>query len=143
MPPTTRRNRPSASLFLGHISFHLDVGEGTHAKIYNTIVTGKPECLTVESEGTEEDLAAEDGESVLMYITLATDMSSAEGIYTSAMFTATENHNAINEKPAFSNVFVGTIADGFDMSAEDSFFTAAAYRGAVAADNNWTAGWTK
>ena len=117
--------------------------EGTHAKIYNTIVTGKPECLTVESKGTEEDLAAEDGESVLMYITLGTDMSSAEGIYTSAMFTATENHNAINEKPAFSNVFVGTITDGFDMSAEDSFFTAAAYRGAVAADNNWTAGWTK
>ena len=97
----------------------------------------------MESEGTEEDLAAEDGESVLMYITLATDMSSAEGIYTSAMFTATENNNAINEKPAFSNVFVGTITDGFDMSAEDSFFTAAAYRGAVAADNNWTAGWTK
>ena len=75
-------------------------------------------------------------------MTLATDITCEEGIYSSALFTATDNHNEINATiPNFSNVFVGTIADGYDLSAEDDFFTAAAYRGAVEADDDWTAGW--
>lgn len=114
---------------------------GTHVQIYNAIVTGKPKCLTTATEGTENSLLK--GESILNYMTLATDITCEEGIYSSALFTATDNHNEINATiPNFSNVFVGTIADGYDLSAEDDFFTAAAYRGAVEADDDWTAGWT-
>ena len=115
--------------------------EGTYAKIYNAIITGKPRCLTTETSYTEESLIK--GESILMYMTLESDIDCEESIYSSALFTATDNHNEINATiPNFSNVFVGTIADGYDLSAEDDFFTAAAYRGAVEADDDWTAGWT-
>lgn len=115
--------------------------EGTYAKIYNAIITGKPRCLTTETSYTEESLIK--GESILMYMTLESDIDCEEGIYSSTLFTATDNHNEINATiPNFSNVFVGTIADGYDLSAEDDFFTAAAYRGAVEADDDWTAGWT-
>ena len=41
----------------------------------------------------------------------------------------------------FSNTFAGTIDGGANMPSVNSFFTAAAYRGAIPADNNWTEGW--
>ncbi len=65
--------------------------------------------------------------------------------YSSELFTAAENNNTINYdfSGTFSNVFVGTIDGGADMPSVNSFFTAAAYRGAVSADNDWTAGWVR
>ena len=64
--------------------------------------------------------------------------------YSSELFQAEANHNTINFdfSNTFSNLFVGTIDGGADMPSVNSFFTAAAYQGAVSADNNWTAGWT-
>lgn len=64
--------------------------------------------------------------------------------YSSELFQAEGNHNTINFdfSNTFSNLFVGTIDGGADMPGVNSFFTAAAYQGAVPADNNWTAGWT-
>ena len=43
----------------------------------------------------------------------------------------------------FTNKFVGTIDGGVDMTKVDNFFEAAAYRGAVPANNDWTAGWIR
>ena len=109
--------------------------EGTQAEIYNAIVTGKPNCLTVETEGTESSLA--DGTSKLQYIVLGQNFSSAEGIYTQDMFLAEGNHNSVSATniPSFaSNDFVGVIDGGATLS--DSFFTTAAYCGAVSADNS-------
>lgn len=64
--------------------------------------------------------------------------------YSSELFQAEANHNTINFdfSNTFSNLFVGTIDGGADMPSVNSFFTAAAYQGAVSTDNNWTAGWT-
>ena len=64
--------------------------------------------------------------------------------YSSELFLAEANHNAINYdfSNVFTNTFAGIIDGGADMPGVNSFFTAAAYRGAVKADDNWTAGWT-
>lgn len=64
--------------------------------------------------------------------------------YSSELFLDEANNNAINYdfSNTFANTFVGTIDGGADMPGVNSFFTAAAYRGAVKADDNWTAGWT-
>ena len=81
--------------------------------------------------------------SVLNYIAIAGDIkASGDGGYSSALFTAEGNHNAINQTLSFSNIFIGTQDGGADLSA-DSFFEKAAYKGAVKADNEWTKGWTK
>ena len=55
------------------------------------------------------------------------------------------NNNAINYNfsNTFTNKFVGTIDGGADMTKVDNFFEAAAYRGAVPANNDWTAGWIR
>ena len=104
--------------------------EGTQAEIYNAIVTGKPRSLTVESQLTEEALA--DGTSKLQYVILGEDFSTTEGIYTQDMFLAEGNHNQVSSAsiPSFADDdFVGVIDGGTTLS--DSFFTAAAYCGAV------------
>ena len=108
--------------------------------IYNAIVTGKPKCLTTETTQTETSLVGK--ESKLQYITLARDIDCKEGLYSSARFTEDANHNTINRPFTFSDVYVGTIDGGADLSS-DKFFTAAAYQGAVKAGNDWTKGWTK
>ena len=114
---------------------------GTQAKIYNALVTGKANNLTTETEQTEKYLV--NGPSVLNYIAIAGDIkASGDGGYSSALFTAAENHNAINQTFSFSNTFIGIQKGGADLSA-DSFFEKAAYKGAVKADNKWTKGWTK
>lgn len=114
---------------------------GTQVKIYNAIIVGKPQCLTTETTETEQSLV--DGESVLNYITLATDIVCNESLYSSALFGAADNHNTINSTFSFAEgSVVGTVDGGADLSA-DSFFTNAQYQGAVEADEDWTAGWTK
>lgn len=65
--------------------------------------------------------------------------------YSSELFLTAANNNAINYNfsNTFTNKFVGTIDDGADMTKVDNFFEAAAYRGAVPANNDWTAGWIR
>ena len=73
------------------------------------------------------------------------DPTPSTGIYSSEQFLAEGNHNTINFDFAgtFTNGFFGTIDGGTDMSTVDNFFDAAAYQGAIAADNDWTAGWIR
>lgn len=116
---------------------------GTKVKIYNALVTGKPECLTTETEQTENALVSSASDaSVLKYMTLSSDIKCNEGIYSSELFRTAENHNEINQNLSFENVYVGTVEGGADLSA-DSFFTKATYRGAVKKGADWTQGWTK
>lgn len=65
--------------------------------------------------------------------------------YSSELFLTAANNNAINYNfsNTFTNKFVGTIDGGADMTKVDNFFEAAAYRGAVPANNDWTAGWIR
>lgn len=65
--------------------------------------------------------------------------------YSSELFLTAANNNAINYNfsNTFTNKFVGTIDGAADMTKVDNFFEAAAYRGAVPANNDWTAGWIR
>ena len=65
--------------------------------------------------------------------------------YSSELFLTAANNNAINYNfsNTFTNKFVGTIDGGADVTKVDNFFEAAAYRGAVPANNDWTAGWIR
>lgn len=65
--------------------------------------------------------------------------------YSSELFLTAANNNAINYNfsNTFTNKFVGTIDGGADMTKVDNFFEAAAYRGAVPANNDWTTGWIR
>ena len=113
---------------------------GTKINLYNVLVTGKANNLTVETKETETALL--DGASILNYINIAGEFTSKEGIYTAANFLAPANNNMDEQTIALTNVYVGTVDGGKDLS-EDSFFTKTTYKGAVAANNDWTKGWTK
>ena len=112
---------------------------GTQAKIYNTLVKGKANCLTTETAETENSLV--DGTSVLDYVYIASGVKVAENIYSEALFTGNAN-NGINQEMTFTGNYIGTVAGGKNMSEVDSFFDAAAYKGAVETNKDWTSGWT-
>lgn len=109
---------------------------GTHVKMYNALVTGKERAVTTETAGTEDSFL--NGTSVVEHTHVSTSFVHAN----SAVALATKTGNA--EGQLFTlNSIVGTVAGGKDMSAVDSYFTKAEYKGAVPASNNWTLGWTK
>ena len=116
---------------------------GTEVELYNAIVTGKPRALTTETAHTEEALV--DGTSVLKHVYLSNGVSSDSDniLYTQDMFLAEANHNQVNYTFSLTDNFFGTIAGDFDAKTIDSFFESAAFAGAISADNDWMAGWTK
>ncbi len=98
---------------------------GTHASFSNTLVTGKPDPLTLETEPTISSFVK--GESKFSNVILSgtvKDDGKTTPSYTEALFTAAGNK--VNQKLTFTSRFVGTV-DG---------------AGAVPADDDWTAGWT-
>ena len=108
---------------------------GTWAKIYNVIVTGKSQSLTTETANTEASFA--NGKSEVQYI-YATGTCGSK-----VADLATATGNAFSQAaPSLTNTYIGTISGGKDLSA-DSFFTKTDYKGAVPANNDWTAGWTR
>ena len=111
---------------------------GTQVELYNAIITGKGQPLTVETVETEN--ALKDGTSKLEYVVISDLLNSKENIYTNDLFAA-GNGNATQHTANLSDLYVGTEEGGKDLSA-DEFFTATNYKGAVQADDNWTAGWT-
>ena len=113
---------------------------GTHIKLYNTIICGKPNSLTTETTETESSLT--DGVSLLDHISLSGTISSSEGLYSEALFTAVPG-NGIHQDLSFMNGYVGTVVEGKDMNPVDPFFMATDYTGAVPSANDWTQGWCK
>ena len=116
---------------------------GTEVELYNAIVTGKPRALTTETAHTEEALA--DGTSVLKHVYLSNGVSSDSDnvLYTQDMFLAEANHNQVDYTFSLTDNFFGTIAGDLDASTIDSFFESASFAGAISADSNWMAGWTR
>ena len=110
---------------------------GTQAEIYNAIVTGKTNCITVETEETENALA--DGTSKLENIAMSSELTSEEGIYTNDDFVAAAG-NSTDYVNGLTDKFYGTLEGGATPS--DSFFMQADYKGAISTDNDWMAGWT-
>lgn len=110
---------------------------GTQAEIYNSIITGKAKCITLETEQTEQALLS--GTSKLQYIAMSSDLNSENGIYTAEMFAAATG-NSTDYVNALANDYVGTISGG--VTPDDPFFTRVDYKGAVSASDDWTSGWT-
>ena len=117
---------------------------GTHADIYNAIVTGKARALTTETAETEQSLV--DGESVLNYVYLSTGVTSDndEGsvLYTQDMFLE-DGTNKVDQTFSLTDNFIGTIDGGIDPTTVDSFFSAGNFIGAISSSDNWMEGWTK
>ena len=110
---------------------------GTQAEIYNSIITGKAKCITLETEQTEQALLS--GTSKLQYIAMSSDLNSENGIYTAEMFAAATG-NSTDYVNALANDYVGTLSGG--VTPDDPFFTRVDYKGAVSASDDWTSGWT-
>lgn len=112
---------------------------GTYAKIYNTIVTGKANCVNVETPETSGSLS--DGNSTLQYLVLSGDINVDEGPYTKEMFLA-DGTNKVNQSVSLSGI-IGTVDGGCNASSIDSFFDDVTFIGAIESDNDWTSGWTR
>lgn len=110
---------------------------GTQAEIYNSIITGKAKCITLETEQTEQALLS--GTSKLQHIAMSSDLDSENGIYTAEMFAAATG-NSTDYVNALADDYVGTISGG--VTPDDPFFTRVDYKGAVSASDDWTSGWT-
>ena len=110
---------------------------GTQAEIYNSIITGKAKCITLETEQTEQALLS--GTSKLHHIAMSSDLNSENGIYTAEMFAAATG-NSTDYVNALANDYVGTLSGG--VTPDDPFFTRVDYKGAVSASDDWTSGWT-
>lgn len=110
---------------------------GTQAEIYNSIITGKAKCITLETEQTEQALLS--GTSKLQHIAMSSDLNSENGIYTTEMFAAATG-NSTDYVNALANDYVGTLSGG--VTPDDPFFTRVDYKGAVSASDDWTSGWT-
>jgi len=110
---------------------------GTAVKLYNVLITGKPNSVTLATAETEASF--QNGTSVIEHL-----WTSKGFVYESISDLAldTKTGNAINQTINFTNGYVGTVAGGKDLSS-DSFFTSTNYKGAVPTDNDWTAGWTR
>ena len=110
---------------------------GTQAEIYNSIITGKAKCITLETEQTEQALLS--GTSKLQHIAMSSDLNSENGIYTAEMFAAATG-NSTDYVNALANDYVGTLSGG--VTPDDPFFTRVDYKEAVSASDDWTSGWT-
>ena len=110
---------------------------GTKVKLYNTLVVGKPKAVTTETAETENSFL--NGQSFIEYLWTDNGFAYENG---AELGLDAKTGNGIDKEIQFTNVYVGVIEGGKDLSS-DSFFTKAEYKGAVPADNNWTAGWTK
>ncbi|MDR0698966.1 MAG: hypothetical protein LBG28_07090 [Tannerella sp.] len=110
---------------------------GTAIKLYNVLVKGKPNSVTVATTETEQSFL--NGISVVEHL-WADKAFVYEGNISNLALDA-KTGNAVNQDISFTGGYIGTVAGGKDLSS-DSFFTKAEYKGAVTADNDWTAGWT-
>ncbi|MDR2679943.1 MAG: hypothetical protein LBC47_03945 [Tannerella sp.] len=111
---------------------------GTGIKLYNTLVKGKPTSLTVATAETEQSFI--NGTSVVEHLWADKAFAYEGGISDLALDAKTGN--AINQSINFSAGYIGVISGDIDLSASDAFFTKTDYKGAVPANNDWTAGWT-
>ncbi len=111
---------------------------GTFARIFNSVLTGKTNCVTTETAETENSLV--NGASSLKYLFFSTGISCKEGIYSPELFMAADNHNSLVEDIKLTSDYIGTYSGAMELSA-DSFFTNVNYAGAVKEGNDWTKGW--
>lgn len=109
--------------------------EGTKGKIYNAIVTGFPNAgLRVTEAVTEANVTSGD-----LFVKNSEIFSNGENFKDCSAFEL-DTSNSSNIVTISNGV--GTATGGYDVSADDSWFTSTDYKGAVSSSNNWTAGWS-
>lgn len=110
---------------------------GTYIQLYNTLVVGKPQSVTIATDETANSFL--DNKSHIEYL-----FADHGFIYEKVadLDLKSKTGNAIDQEIKFTNGYVGVVAGGKDLSA-DPFFAKTDYKGAVPADNDWTKGWTK
>jgi hypothetical protein len=111
---------------------------GTRIRLYNTLVVGKPDALTVATPETERSFA--DGESVVEYVWVDRQFVYESG---TDLRLETMTGNGANQTIVLKRGFVGVVDGGADLSQTDRFFIRATYKGAVSESDDWTQGWTK
>ncbi len=117
------------------------VRNGTKIQLYNAIITGKAKDIQVtdKTEDTNVETYLKNGDSVLDYVYITSELSSKNNIYTNADFVANTN-NKTTYTPSFTKKYFGIVAGGKDMKTVDSWFTTANYKGAIDPANDWTVG---
>lgn len=118
----------------GSANHGMRLRHGTKGKLYNGIVTGFTQGVRV---GSECDANVADG-------SLALKNSAVFNNATAYNNAATFQNDATNTSTAISLTgFVGSDVNGaLDPTTLGSWFSAATFKGAVEASNDWTAGWT-
>lgn len=95
---------------------------GTEVELYNAIITGKKQCIAVETPETENSFSKAQQPSKLEYVSMSSELHSEEGIYTNDRFVAAEG-NVTDYTNVLTSNYVGTIEGGKTLA--DSFFTPA------------------
>lgn len=121
---------------------------GTEVEIYNSLIVGKPRSITIETPETDASFSKAENPSVLEYIACSgsfdNESTTTEGTPYTATYTEdlflTANNELNTTIPSFTNGFVGTVDGGIDPTTLGSFFEAASYKGAVAANAGWIEG---
>jgi hypothetical protein len=111
--------------------------EGTKASIYNAIVINFPKNgIRVSDTESENHMAAGT-------LDVANSISFNNG--TNWKDCSDFENDASNESidPSLNGYIGTTSANAFEPTSLSSWFTSAAYKGAVSSSNDWTAGWTK
>ncbi len=114
---------------------------GTEVELYNSIITGKNDCIVVKTAVADAALAS--GKSTLANIFMSSELLNKEAAptYTNADFVAAGN--TTDYVSALSSHYVGSVA-AEALPTSDKFFTATDYAGAIKdASSDWTKGWTR
>ncbi|MFI3265805.1 MAG: hypothetical protein R3Y15_01470 [Rikenellaceae bacterium] len=125
---------------------------GTYFNMYNAIMTGKSSNLVID--GTDDgdsnstdlnptDTSLDNGTSEFKAVAIAGSFSNKA---TSPKYGETEfiaaGNSVGNDFSSVLTGYVGSLAGGYDISADDSFFDATDFIGAVKTGADWTANWT-
>jgi hypothetical protein len=120
---------------------------GTNAKLHNFVITGPAgmgECLELDTNETKA--FAISGELEFTHSVIACNEPTVgdlgNGTTTEQWFLAQQGNSlAANQAAVLDGIFTIDATAPKDMSAEDSFFDAVDFIGAIDATNDWTAGW--
>ena len=118
----------------------LRLRRGTKGKFFNFIVNNFDKATQIEDDQTITNL--NDGSLDIDY-SVFLNCASGFAYSTGATELFENSENIFTSGVSLTDTYYGSKAGGKDLSTEDSWFTSTDYIGAVKADNDWTAGWTK
>ncbi len=113
---------------------------GTEIELFNSIITGKTDCIVIKTDNTDDQLIAGVSKLSNIYMTSGVSNLSDTPAYTTEVFDSCSNESSYSV--SLTNNYVGTISGGA-VSLTSTFFDDVDYAGAVPSGSDWTTGWTK